>query len=329
MPAERNGRCQAAVLKKHLQERGSRASMGVKKYIIKVGGLPLKPITSNILKKAYKGTMRPKVVKNKEKIVVLAPHVDDETIGAGGTILQHVNRGAEVHVVLITDGSNSASDLPSHALVEERTKELEKVTHILGIKDVTFLQLEDGNIDPTDKAMKYLRQVIEGFSPDIIYTPTFVDAHPDHTDTSLMLADLLKRYTPLKTTIRLYEINSPIPPKFVNCIIDITDTFKEKKRALNVFKSQAVAFDGFRKLNQYKSNLIEEKSVTYAEVFLELDVDAFLQFAAHIKKQSYTFRNTFKQANRTETLLWAFYWNSPFKCKVYDRALAAKEETQV
>ncbi|WP_252312079.1 PIG-L deacetylase family protein [Sinobaca sp. H24] len=41
----------------------------------------------------------------------MVPHVDDETIGLGGTIRAHVENNSSVHVVLVTDGSKSVSDL--------------------------------------------------------------------------------------------------------------------------------------------------------------------------------------------------------------------------
>ena len=37
-------------------------------------------------------------------VVVLAPHSDDETIGCGGTLARHVECGAQVHVIFLTDG---------------------------------------------------------------------------------------------------------------------------------------------------------------------------------------------------------------------------------
>ena len=39
-----------------------------------------------------------------EKVMVLAPHMDDETIGCGGTLARHVRAGASVTVVFLTDG---------------------------------------------------------------------------------------------------------------------------------------------------------------------------------------------------------------------------------
>ena len=43
------------------------------------------------------------------RIVVLAPHMDDETLGCGGTIARHVQAGAQVTVVFLTDGRHGAS----------------------------------------------------------------------------------------------------------------------------------------------------------------------------------------------------------------------------
>src|SRR5688572_26068919 len=44
----------------------------------------------------------------RDRLLVVAPHPDDESLGAGGLIARAVARGAAVHVVLATDGDNAA-----------------------------------------------------------------------------------------------------------------------------------------------------------------------------------------------------------------------------
>ena len=40
-------------------------------------------------------------------LVVLAPHPDDETLGCGALIFDAASRGADCHIICVTDGSRS------------------------------------------------------------------------------------------------------------------------------------------------------------------------------------------------------------------------------
>lgn len=46
-----------------------------------------------------------------QKVLVLAPHMDDETIGCGGTLALHAQRGAQITVMFLTDGRNGSSEV--------------------------------------------------------------------------------------------------------------------------------------------------------------------------------------------------------------------------
>lgn len=296
--------------------------MRLKDIAIKSVGFPLQPITGSILKRYYSSNLPQTSVKKNESIVVMVPHVDDETIGLGGTIRAHVESNSRVHVVLVTDGSKSVSRMTMEELKAERRKEMEQVKSVFGIHKVSYLDLKDGSIVPTKSSNNILQDILETEQPDIIYTNTFIDAHPDHTNTSLMLADILQVVNlQKKPIIRLYEINCPIPPEFINCVVDVSNTMKYKKKAIPIFASQAIAFNGFIKLNKYKRHLLRKKRVSYAEVFIELDDELFIKAAFHIKRHGYNFKAAFKQANRTETLLWAIIKNHAFKKEVYIKTL--------
>ena len=63
-----------------------------------------------------------------ERVVVLAPHMDDETIGCGGTLALHAQRGANVTVVFMTDGrhgSSKLSTLPREQREQEQVRLIE------------------------------------------------------------------------------------------------------------------------------------------------------------------------------------------------------------
>src|SRR5215471_17732082 len=90
------------------------------------------------------------------KIVVLAPHMDDEVIGCGGALYKHVRNGAEVTVVYMTDGryGSSALHLLTGAerkrregeLIEVRKREAQLAMETLGVKEGIFLDAEETHL---------------------------------------------------------------------------------------------------------------------------------------------------------------------------------------
>ncbi|MFC7062973.1 PIG-L deacetylase family protein [Halobacillus seohaensis] len=297
--------------------------MDFKQLLFKFSEPIIKPITKLLLKKHYNSDSALTPLGNYKKILVLAPHMDDETIGLGGTIRRHVLEGAEVHCVFSTDGSNSESSLAREELSKIRKQEIEEVNEILGMKSIYYMDLPDGNVQSTPEAQNKLLTLLEEIDPDLIYCTPFVDAHPDHMGTATLLSDCLK-IRGEEEKIRLYEINCPFPPHEINCVIDVTSTFSTKKEAIKLFKSQAIAFDGFLELNRLKSNIVNDHSVLAAEVFIEVDVDQFIKQFDKLRQKNYPYDKMFKQANRTITLLWAIFKNYPQKKRIYLERLSNK-----
>ncbi|WP_337017441.1 PIG-L family deacetylase [Oceanobacillus massiliensis] len=297
--------------------------MNLKNLIIKLMRPLNVPITKFILKRHYSERKQLSTNEHAERILILAPHMDDETIGPGGTIKKHAKNGAEIHCVFITDGSNSVSDLSKEELIRARKEEIEVVKDILGIKQVHYFSLPDGKVESNETSQQMLLELIKQIDPDIIYSTLFIDAHPDHTATAEILADTTKKIKNPRFLVRLYEINCAIPPKYVNCVADISSTIGDKMEAMDKFVSQAIAFDGFITLNMLKKHLVaKEESVKATEVFLELDSKSLIShrelIALHKGKD---FHSVFKQINRTDTLLWAIFQNYRLKLHLYNETL--------
>jgi Uncharacterized proteins, LmbE homologs len=54
-----------------------------------------------------------------DRVIVFAPHVDDETIGLGGTLIKYKEKASEVYIVYITDGSGATTDLNKEELIKK------------------------------------------------------------------------------------------------------------------------------------------------------------------------------------------------------------------
>ena len=193
-----------------------------------------------MLKKHYQSNINLTSPGDYKKVLIFAPHMDDETIGVGGTIKHHIEEGAEVHCVFSTDGSSSESQLSKQELSLMRKQEMEKVNKILGMKAIHYMDLPDGKVESNEESQQKLLALLGDINPDLIYyTPLYI--HPDNIGTAAILCDSLKKWKKNEVTLRLYEINCPIPPDEINCVIDISSTFDTKKKAIDIFASQAIA----------------------------------------------------------------------------------------
>lgn len=179
-----------------------------------------------------------------EKVVVLAPHMDDETIGCGGTLALHAQRGAQITVVFLTDGRNGSSEVNTmygeqrerkqQELIELRTTEARAALQRLGVNRMICLDAEDGALDKCDWAAEKLRDVLLKQQPDIIYLPFYLEEHPDHRAASRVLLDAAAG-TSLQFQCMGYEVWTPL---FPNCLVRIDATIETKKQALQEYPSQ-------------------------------------------------------------------------------------------
>jgi len=216
-----------------------------------------------------------------ERAIVFAPHPDDETLGCGGTIRLLVQSKKEVKVVFLTSG-NMAD--PAHRLSEVaagnnniteyallREKEAVKAMSVLGVSDYEFLRFPDRELSGHYQSVfEELLRIMKQYQPDTIYSPSMLELHPDHRTTAALSFDLQRNMRedaggPEKVRVVLYEVTIPIRP---NTLIDITSSYRHKRRAIKKYKSQLKLYDylGYiTSLNKTRTLTVQE--TRYAEAF--------------------------------------------------------------
>ncbi|MBX3376954.1 MAG: PIG-L family deacetylase [Phycisphaeraceae bacterium] len=120
-----------------------------------------------------------------KRVLVVAPHQDDETLGAGVAVMRLVEQGAEVHITVVTDGRNShtSAKITKDQLAELRRQEMIDACGLLGVppERVHFGPCEDRYVgDHRDKAYTHLRSLAEKVKPDLVISPSPLDRHYDH-----------------------------------------------------------------------------------------------------------------------------------------------------
>ncbi|MCD8489511.1 PIG-L deacetylase family protein [Geitlerinema calcuttense] len=113
------------------------------------------------------------------KVLVIAPHPDDEVLGCGGAIARHTACGDEVQVAVISQG---ALDLYSPEEEAQVRRELAEAHALLGITEVHFLDFPAPKLDtiPSHLLADAIRQTLYSFHPNIVYLPHRGDIHIDH-----------------------------------------------------------------------------------------------------------------------------------------------------
>ena len=122
------------------------------------------------------------------RLLVLAPHMDDETLACGGTILMHHDKGA-VYCLFATDGAASPAPLlpwlgtPGADLAGLRRREAMDAAVQLGLPEdnLQFLNLPDGGLAAHRGRLEAaLAEAIARLQPDFVFVPFRHDVHPDH-----------------------------------------------------------------------------------------------------------------------------------------------------
>ncbi|HEY0787056.1 MAG TPA: PIG-L family deacetylase, partial [Thermoanaerobaculia bacterium] len=103
-----------------------------------------------------------------ERMLVVAPHPDDETIGCGGLLALHVAEGRDCRVIVVTDGSAHAGASPAG----RREEEVRRALTILGSAEVEFLGIPDRQAEESAAEIaSMLAEQIQTFRPDLLLLP--------------------------------------------------------------------------------------------------------------------------------------------------------------
>jgi N-acetylglucosamine malate deacetylase 1 len=209
-----------------------------------------------------------------ESVLVLAPHMDDEVIGCGGTLAKHIARGASVTVAYLTDGAAGGVAEPASSLTATRKQEAHLALTALGIRHFHFLDAADGHLLSTPRLTEKLRAILLGGRFDLCYLPFFLEEHPDHRAASPLLLDAA-RGTGLAPQCLGYEIWTPL---FPNCLVNIDATLEAKRGALKHYRSQLAESDYAHTqlgLNAYRSAAFLGGSCRHAEAFCSLPLERY------------------------------------------------------
>ena len=180
------------------------------------------------------------------KILAIAPHPDDETLGCGGILFKHKAEGDEIYWLIVT-GISEDTGWANDAVIK-RDNEMNAVSKKYGFSDVFNLRLPTTKIDtlPLSDLIGKITNVYNNIKPDVIYIPFAYDVHTDHQIIAKALQSTFKwfRYPHIKK-VYMYETPSETEFNFVenrvfrpNVFINISQYLGNKIETMKIYDGE-------------------------------------------------------------------------------------------
>lgn len=211
------------------------------------------------------------------KILVIAPHPDDEVLGCGGTIALHSKKRDEVYLCIVTKAYTPDW---SEDFIKNRKREMANANKILGIKKTYFLDFPTVKLDtiPQKELNDSIFKIVEIVKPQIVYVPHRGDLNKDHR---LVFEAALVAVRPVSdhelTKVLSYETLSetewglPSETFTPNVYVDISNTIETKIEAMKAYESEIKPYPNPRSLEMIEilaKKRGAEAGIKFAEAFM-------------------------------------------------------------
>lgn len=179
----------------------------------------------------------------KDKILIIAVHPDDETLGCGGTLLKHKENGDEIYWLICTSIDEK------HKYYQTRKEEIEKVGKAYNFNGVYDLRLKTMRVDEysMSELIGKISAIVNEIKPTIIYLPFYGDVHSDHRKIFEAAYSCTKtfRYPFIKKIYAVETLSeTEFAPSFLqnaflpNVFVDISKFFDKKADIMQIYKSE-------------------------------------------------------------------------------------------
>lgn len=215
-----------------------------------------------------------------QRVLVIAPHPDDEAAGCAGTLVRHRQDGDAVCVVHVTDGRQSrALGLAPDAMAARRRQEAQVCAELLGVERLEWLGLPEGAWAP-EALPPRLSGLLAALAPDVLYVPSRVDFHPEHIKTAWAIARALEQAPAAvpKLRVRVYAVQVPLTSTLANLVTDVSGVSRLVEGALGSYASQWGSLARSQRMRRYAAR--QYGLTGLAEEFWDLSAPAYCQLHA-------------------------------------------------
>ena len=204
-----------------------------------------------------------------KKVLVIAPHQDDESIGCGGTLAKHTKAGGRLEIAFCTSGG------------EKRMYEAKDAAKILGSRINHFLQFDIRSLyRNTSQLAERFTELFNRVKPEIVFLPFMIDNHQDHVAISKAFAKAYKNKA-INCFVYAYSVWTTLIP---NIIVDISEQWETKKQAIECYKTQLSGRDYITmasSISKYWS-VVKGKNTQYCEAFFKATSSEYVSLVKKI-----------------------------------------------
>ena len=206
------------------------------------------------------------VLDQLEHVLVVAPHADDETLGAGGAIARFVSEGRRVTVAVMTGLGSEPHPFATADGIATVRAEFKEAMQVLGVQQTVLHDLPTTLLDaiPQHLVNKVAAETLDQVKPDLILLPFEHDLHRDHEILNYAFRVALRPHLPVnrkRHAVLAYEtatethLQSPyLRPSFEpNLWVDVSDHIETKIAALSKFRSQIAPAPALRSLEALRA----------------------------------------------------------------------------
>ncbi len=206
-----------------------------------------------------------------------SPHPDDETLGAGGTILRMLAEGHEVYWLNFTAMQNTTKF--SKDILDRRKVQLNEIEIFYHFSGVYHLDMPTTELEKIDsgEAIDRVGRIFREIEPDFLILPDYNDAHSDHKKVfewcyacSKIFRFPFVRQVMTMEIISETDFGTPMNPFVPNYYIDITDYMEQKINAMKIYDTELGAVPFPRSIDNIKARAMingATAGVRYAEAF--------------------------------------------------------------
>lgn len=214
-----------------------------------------------------------------KRVLIIAVHPDDETLGCGGTILKHKAKGDQVHWLIISKAHQKITSIPN--IVDLQKEYIKKAARKYGFDSYTQLDFNTTDLDqyPRGELVSAIAKSINNIQPQYLYFNHFADVHSDHRVAFDAIYSCTKNFRcPFIEKILLFEVlsetefapairNNAFVPNVFN---DITPYIEKKIEIMQLYATELMeephprAISSIKALARYRGSRI---GIEFAEAF--------------------------------------------------------------
>lgn len=207
-----------------------------------------------------------------KRILVIAPHPDDDILGAGGTLLKAIDSGAKVHVLYVTNGLSEQTD----AIRQETLQVCESTGMIPHFLDCRSRAIPLDNLRINSEFLALLKYI----APEAIFISFLLDDHDDHRRVNHLMHNILQNQAASQAEIWAYQIYSSIIP---NVVVNITEQVEKKRELIHLWKS-VVKFNDLAHyilgINASNCRFLPANEPVYVEAFFVVPLMEYLNLCS-------------------------------------------------